>query len=352
MTRHIDFKVRSQRFVFWAALFSSSAAFADTSSEARLAYGREVDRTTILTESCVPTSEHLENGELHAVTFAGHREPETVLTVKIEENRGAVHLLFYTHQDILWRLLVEEGSSVETVYTLGPRHTAVLGLPEETLAYSLAYDETGTPVQNCRPYKDTEADLANAAFYYSWTPGRHRVLESAFEAHAGQAISSLVLIDSDETVGAVSATSIKKTRQIRNDGKAVLRNTRLPGDFDASNKAITVPRGLTSTELHDWLIEAGAAEPAGEEVLDFLCLREKVAYWAVGMDTSGFGSWCEARERWEASRRLVLRASINLETDYQCKGDRHIVIYVPSQISVEGRFVNCPISVSEIGVQR
>ena len=335
--------MKSLFLAFWAALFLASVVFADSSNEARLAFGREVDRTKSLTESCVPTSEHLEKGELHAVTFAGYREPETELTVKIEKNRGAVHLFLYSHLDVLWRLSVEEGSSVKTVYTVGPNPTAVLDLPDETMAFSMGYSSTDQPQRICRPEAEAANNVATAAYHYSWAPSRHSRLEKAIEEYSNQVFASLVLIEPDETIGLVSRNSIRKTRRLQRSGQAILRHARLPGEAYASRDAVRLPQGLSSSEIYDWLVENGAAEPGQDDLLEFICLREDASYWAVGMDVSSFEPGCAAAESWDARRHLILTSSVELGGNYTCNGSANVVIHVPAPLQIKGRFINCAV---------
>lgn len=324
---------------FFLGLAYSEGATADTTTDGQFATA--IERTARITSSCVPSREHLRYGEIHAVTFAGRREPGTELTVEVEASSGPVHLFLYAHMSVVWRLSIEPGARLATLYVMGPAPSDVTDIPEYTQVYSVGHDENVQHLAICSTGDPLATAIANATLRYSWSPLRHRHLEEMLETYASQTFASLVLIEPDATTGAVSQVSIRRTRQIRAAGAAVMRHVSLPGEPRAHDETVILPQELSSTEIHDWLLQTSVAEIAGEEVLDFLCLLEQAEYWAVGMGTALFEPWCEAREIWDGSQQLVLTSSIDLGGTYNCEGGLRVVLYIPRYIEVAGRFVNC-----------
>ncbi len=310
-------------------------------------FEQALERTRMLTEKCVPEQVHLQSGEIHVVNFLGRREPGTELNVVIKKDQNPAHLIFYTDQEVVWRLFIEPGASVETIYTVGPVPSAVYDVPKETLVYSIGYDENDQPSDNCMPTDPDALELAKALLHYDWLPAHHIALEEALNRYAHQEVVFRVLIEPDSNSGIVSYTSSGKSLRTRMAGEAVLRYARLPSKETSLEETLAMPKGLSTKGVHDWLLQSGAADTADEDVLELMCLREQAAYWAVGITNLSVRSWCNAQAWWERSSHLILSKPIDIGEVYICDYDDYptVNLYVPDQIEFGGIFVNCSMPV-------
>lgn len=292
-------------------------------------------------ETCIPDPDVLSRGEVHLVTVHGGREDGEVVTVRVRKGRRDVHLFLNATRPVTWRLEVEAGASIASVYSLGRSPADIQDLPEGILAYSIGYDAEGRPSRQCDPDEGIAEEFYTAASLFTLDRHRYSRMEDALKAYANQEFASLVTIEPDFDLGVVSRASVLKTLRVRGIGNAVLDQIHLPVKQPIQEAMFHLPSGLSSVEIHDLLLSEGVAEVAGPDVTDFLCLREEAQYWALGLDRESFGTWCHAREIWDARRHLVLTAPIDLGGMYICEKGRSLVIYVPRGVETKGRWVNC-----------
>lgn len=335
-------------FVFCFQVATKQTANAETAANARLKFKAAVAETIAQTGACLPKRDHLLDGEVHLVAFLGNREPDAEVTVRIEQDRGPVHLFLYSTQNVLWALEIEDGSSVETVYTIASSPTAVKNLPDTTLAYSHGFNASNHPWKTCEPEQDVASEFSETLFRYALGPSRHLRFEEALKQYSGQKLASIVVVEPDEAAVAVSRNSIISTRRTKELGESSLRFIVPPHEYSSTAPMTVLPKGMTSSEVHDWLVAAGVAEPANDETLEYLCLRDRLSYFAAGIYVSSFELGCRARESWDAGKNLILKSSIDLDGNYICEDDQRVVILIPKTIEIKGRFVNCGVLYREL----
>ncbi len=303
------------------------------------AYQRALSETATRYGTCAPDRRLLKRGRIDMIVAYGTAHP--TVTVEIAGDTRETHLFLYSDGDRHWRLVPEPDTELRSVTVFGTGKAMVSGLPEGTDIFAMSTDVTGTPVQPCEVEDEAEQRLATELRHFAIGRQTLPFLEERLAAATGKDLSALVIMRNEASAARIDWRARDNTARLRETGARLQQALRPPVAFDISALPARMPEGLSGDGMQDWLLSSGAAIPVDEDLIGFLCLRERADLMALGFQTFHDPIACRARENFPKERQFILLRSLDVGDYYECDHDRGPLMHMPQGLTFTGSFTNC-----------
>ena len=310
-------------------------------------FAAALDRSAAISP-CVPSAEHLQRGTIHAIHLWTADDP---FVLELGDDLRAVHLIIRHGQLQKLTLDVPDGVEVLSVMMQGDAPTIITGLQDDTLVYRPGFETDGTLTYDRCATDDPLADAVYRAarnFTTFWRDVQD--LDEALTRYIGSGLASISKTALATDYFFVSWDDIVETETARRIGAGMLAYLSFPAPPVVNPEPLSPPTGLSSAEFFDWLIESGAAEPASEEAIEFICVYGAALVMAAGFDATHRSRRCTLlTDPWRdlLDRVLVLVRPISVG-EYRCSSfGQEFRLYGTEEAPAIGEIINCLAYVSQ-----
>ncbi|MGR3511868.1 MAG: hypothetical protein ACU0GG_03835 [Paracoccaceae bacterium] len=313
----------------------------DVSDELIARYERAVSETEARHDSCSPNRDVLRKGRVDMVVAYG-ADP-TEIEVTIGDRMGDTHLFLYSSEPRHWLLAEGHGDRLRSITVFGGTKALVSGFADGTDIFAMTGDARGNRRVPCEPEDEAQWLLTQTLHYFQMDERNLPNLENWLKQATDQTLSALVMNSWEASEVRVDWAARNKTESMRKVGAQLQLALVPPVAFDPMAEALALPAGLSGAGITDWLLEAGATVAVDDDMLAFLCLRERADAMALGLRALHDPFSCRAEERMPRDRQFILLRSLNVGDFYECNFDQGPILHIPRGIEVTGAFVNCSV---------